>query len=138
MYNEVVQLYTYMDLFFFKFFFHLGWASLVAQTVKRLSAMQETWVRSLGWEDPLEKEMAAHSSILAWKIPWTVEPDRLPSMGLQRVGHDWVTSLFQNIEQSSLCYTVGPCWLSILNITVWDFPGGTVDKSPPANAGDSG
>ena len=49
-----------------------------------------------------------------------------------------MTSLFQNIEQSSLCYTVGPCWLSILNITVWDFPGGTVDKSPPANAGDSG
>ena len=46
-------------------------ASLVAQTVKRLSAMQETWVRSLGWEDPLEKEMAAHSSILVWKIPWT-------------------------------------------------------------------
>ena len=63
-------------------------ASLVAQTVKRLSAMQETWVRSLGWEDPLEKEMAAHSSILAWKIPWTVEPGRLPSMGSQRVGHD--------------------------------------------------
>ena len=62
--------------------------SLVAQTVKHLSAMQETWVRSLGWEDPLEKEMAAHSSILAWKIPWTVEPDRLPSMGSQRVGHD--------------------------------------------------
>ena len=60
----------------------------MAQTVKRLSAMQETWVRSLGWEDPLEKEMAAHSSILAWKIPWTVEPGRLPSMGLQRVGHD--------------------------------------------------
>ena len=61
--------------------------SLVAQTVKRLSAMQEIWVRSLGWEDPLEKEMAAHSSILAWKIPWTEEPGRLPSMGLQRVGH---------------------------------------------------
>ena len=62
--------------------------SLVAQMVKRLSAMQETQVRSLGWEDPLEKEMAAHSSILAWKIPWTVEPGRLPSMGPQRVGHD--------------------------------------------------
>ena len=60
----------------------------MAQTVKRLSAMQETQVRSLGWEDPLEKEMAAHSSILAWKIPWTVEPGRLPSMGSQRVGHD--------------------------------------------------
>ena len=61
---------------------------LVAQTVKRLSAMQETRVRSLGWEDPLEKEMAAHSSILAWKIPWTAQPGRLPSMGSQRVGHD--------------------------------------------------
>ena len=68
-------------------------ASLVAQTVKRLSAMQETRVRSLSWEDPLEKEMAIHSSILAWKIPWTAEPGRLPSMGSQRVGHDWATSL---------------------------------------------
>ena len=56
--------------------------------VKRLPAVQETWVRSLGWEDPLEKEMATHSSTLAWKIPWTEEPCRLPSMGLQRVGHD--------------------------------------------------
>ena len=53
----------------------------MAQMAKRLSAMQETWVRSLSWEDPLEKEMAAHSSILAWKIPWTVEPGRLPSLG---------------------------------------------------------
>ena len=68
-------------------------ASLVAQMVKHLSAMQETRVRSLSWEDPLEKEMAAHSSILAWKIPWTEEPGRLPSMGSQRVGHDWATSL---------------------------------------------
>ena len=67
---------------------HSVWASLVAQMVKRLSAIQETQVRSLGWEDPLEKEMAAHSSILAWKIPWTMEPGRLPSMGSQRVGHD--------------------------------------------------
>ena len=60
----------------------------MAQTVKRLSAMQETWVQSLGWKDPLEKEMTAHSSILAWKIPWTAEPGRLLSMGLQRVRHD--------------------------------------------------
>ena len=67
--------------------------SLVAQTVKRLPAMQETWVQSLGQEDPLEKEMAIHSSTLAWKIPWTEEPGGLQSMGLQRVGHDWVTSL---------------------------------------------
>ena len=64
------------------------WDSLVAQTVKCLPAMQETWVRSLGQEDPLEKEMATHSSILAWKIPWTEEPSGLYSMGSQRFGHD--------------------------------------------------
>ena len=60
---------------------------LVAQMVKRLSTMQETRVRSLGQDDPLEKEMAIHSSTLAWKIPWTEEPGRLQSMGSQRVGH---------------------------------------------------
>ena len=63
-------------------------ASLVAQMVKCLSAMQETRVQSLGWEGLLEKEMAAHSSILAWKIPWTAEPGRLPSMVSQRVGQN--------------------------------------------------
>ena len=62
--------------------------SLVSQMVKHLPAMLETWVQSLGWEDPLEKEMAAHSSILAWKIPWVEYPGRLQSMGLQRVRHD--------------------------------------------------
>ena len=61
---------------------------LVSETVKHLSAMQETWVPSLGREDPLGKEMTAHSSTLAWKIPWTEEPGRLQPMGLQRVGHD--------------------------------------------------
>ena len=65
----------------------------LAQRVKRLPAMQETWVRSLGQEDPLEKEMATHSSTLAWKITWTEKPGRLQSMGSQRVGHDWATSL---------------------------------------------
>ena len=63
-------------------------ASLVAQRVKRLPAMQGIWVRSLGQEDPLEKEMATHSSTLAWKIPWTEKPGRLQFMGSQRVGHD--------------------------------------------------
>ena len=63
-------------------------ASLVAQMVKHLPAMQETWVRFLDWEGPLEKEMAIHSSTLAWKIPWMDEPDRLQSMGSKRVGHD--------------------------------------------------
>ena len=72
---------------------HLPTGSLVAQTVKRLSTMQETRVRSLGWEDPMEKEMAIHSSTIAWKIPWTEEPGRLQSMGSQRVRHDWATSL---------------------------------------------
>ena len=64
------------------------WASLVAQSIKNLPAMQETQVQPLGWEDPLEKGMATHSSILAWRIPWTEEPGKLQSMGLQRVRLD--------------------------------------------------
>ena len=67
------------------------WASLMAQQVNNLPAVKETWeaqVRSLGWEEPLEKEMATHSNILAWEIPGTEEPGRLQSMGSQRVGHD--------------------------------------------------
>ena len=63
-------------------------ASLVAHTVKNLPAMQESWVQSLGQEDPLKKEMATHSSIRAQRVPWTEEPGGLQSMGLQRVGHD--------------------------------------------------
>ena len=70
----------------------IPWASLVAQMVKNLPAMQDTQVRSLGWEVPLEKGMATHSSILAWRIPWTEEPGGLQSVELQRVGHDWVTN----------------------------------------------
>ena len=62
--------------------------SLVAWLVKNLPAMQETWVQFPGQEDALEKGMATHSSILAWRIPWTEEPGRLQSMGLQRAGHD--------------------------------------------------
>ena len=85
--------------------------SLVAQMVKHLSTMRETRVRALGWEDPLEKEMAIHSSTVAWKIPWTEEPGRLQSMGSQRVGHDWATSLslssnmisYLGISSSVLC-----------------------------------
>ena len=67
--------------------------SLVAQRLKHLPPMWETWVRSLGRENPLEKEMVTHSSILAWRIPWTEESGGLQSMGSQRVGHDWATSL---------------------------------------------
>ena len=69
-------------------------ASLVTQTVKNLPAMQDTWVWSLGREGPLEKRTATHSSILAWRIPWTEESVRLQSMKLQRVRHDWETNTF--------------------------------------------
>ena len=75
-------------MYIIKISFKTRRASLVAQTVKNLPAMWETWIRSLGWEDPLEKGMATRSSILAWKIPLTEEPGRLQFMGLQRVGHD--------------------------------------------------
>ena len=74
----------------------------MAQRLKRLPAMKETWVRSLGQEDPLEKEMATHSSILAWRIPWTEEPGGLQSTGSQRVGHDWATSLSPSLRRSVL------------------------------------
>ena len=69
--------------------------------------MQETWVWALGWEDPLEKEMAIYSSTIAWKIPWTEEPGRLQSMGLQRVGHDWATSLITHVF---ICLSSYPAW----------------------------
>ena len=72
----------------------------MAQTVKNLPAMQETRVRFLGQEDPLEKEMAIHFNTLAWKIPWMEEPDMLQSMGSQRVGHDWAISLSLGISKA--------------------------------------
>ena len=71
---------------------HYTWASLVAQTVKNQTAVHETWVWSLGQEDPLEKEVATHSRILAWRIPWTEGPGGLQSMGSQKVECDWVTN----------------------------------------------
>ena len=81
------------------------WASLVAQLVKNLPVMQETWVRSLGWEDPLEEGMATHSSILAWRIPWTGEPGGLQSMGSQRVGHDWLSTAWFALSLYILYFT---------------------------------
>ena len=79
---------------YYSFWFcqHSARASLVAQMVKNLPAMWETWVQSLGWEDPLGKEMATHSSILAWRIPWTEENGGLQSMALQKVRHNWATN----------------------------------------------
>ena len=75
-------------------------ASLLAQMVNILSATQETWTWILGWEDTLEEEMATHSSILAWRIPWTEEPGGLQSMRLQRVRHDWDTNTHMLVERS--------------------------------------
>ena len=86
--HRVTKNQTRLSDFTFTFTKAISWTSLVAQTVKHLPAMWETRVPSLGGEDPMEKEMATHSSTLAWKIPWMEEPGRLQSMGLQRVGHD--------------------------------------------------
>ena len=85
--HGVAKTQTQLSDFTFTFLYILLIVSLVAQTVKHLPAMWETWLRSLGREDPLEKEMATHSSILAWRILWTEEPGGLQSMGLQGVGH---------------------------------------------------
>ena len=101
--------------------YHISRASLVAQWVKRLPTMRETWVQSLGREDPLEKEVATHSSTLAWRIPWTEKPGRLQSMGSQRVGHDWVTFPFP-----------------FPTIFPWGFPNGSDFKESACNAGDAG
>ena len=79
------------------FHFRLLWASLVAQAVKNLPAMQEAWVPSLGQENPLEKGMATNSSILAWRIPWTEKPGELQSMALQRVRHNSETNTLEQL-----------------------------------------
>ena len=83
------------------------WASLVAQMVKNLPAMWETQVRSLGWEDPLEKEMVTHSSILAWRSPWTEEAGELQSMGC-RVRRDWATDIHINIMDIYIVFNDPP------------------------------
>ena len=97
-----------------------SWASLVAQMVKNLPAMWEAWVWSLGWEDPLEKGKATHSSILTWIFPWTEEPGGLQSMGLQRVGHDWVTNTFTFFLSSWVTYLFGGCIVCVSCLHSWN------------------
>ena len=101
-------IYLFFSVFLFKSLLSFAWIlALVAQTVKCLPTMWESRVRSLGPEDPLQKEMVTHSRTLAWKIPWTEEHGRLQSMGSQRLAHDWLTSLsffllcqkYRNIER---------------------------------------
>ena len=98
-------------------------AFLVDQSVKHLPAVQETWVRSLGREDPLEKEMATHSSILAWEIPWIRKPGRLQSMGLQ-----------SQTELSTQTHSIP----SYMRTTSSLLPGGSDGKESVCNAGDLG
>ena len=98
----------------------------LAQMVKHLHAMRETWVQFLGLEDPLEKEMAIHSSTLAWKIPWMEQPDRLQSMGSQRVRHDWATSLsLQKTKQTSKRKTWQHSILTKWSESTWSIVGQT-------------
>ena len=90
----------------------IDWASLMAQTIKNLPAMRETWVQSVGWEDPLEEGMATHSSILGLENPWTEESGRLHSPWGRRVGHDWVTKHntwmdYMNVIQLLPCSGMG-------------------------------
>ena len=103
----------------------------MAQTVKNLPAVQETRVRSLGWEDPLEKEMAIHSSILAWRIPWTEEPGGLESMGPQRVRNDWAKHFhfhfckFRRINTTELEEEMANCFSILFCEIPWtEEPGG--------------
>ena len=116
-YNSlVIQIINIEGFYFFRgiwiFYKSFRMASLVAQLIKNLPVMLQTWVRSLDQENPQEKEMATHSSIFAWRIPWTEEPDELQSMESQRVGHDWVsnfTSAFKItskiMEKTHICHT---------------------------------
>ena len=93
----------------------------MAHRLKCLPPMWETWVQSLGWEDTLEKEMATHSSILAWRSPWTKEPGRLQSMGSQRVRHEWVTSFsleFHNVIIKTIRRTAQ--WANFQNIKCYE------------------
>ena len=99
----------------------------MAQTVRNLAAMQKTWVGSLSQEDPLETEMATHSSIPAWRISWTEEPGRLQSMRLQTVGHDWATNTFTlphilkvkiKFKKCSRCYL--PFFCGFLQSNWWE------------------
>ena len=94
-----------------------SWASLVAQTVKKLPAVRETWVRSLSWEDPLEKRTATHFSILVWRIPWTEEPGRLQSMKSQRVMTEWLwLSLHFSLEYFITRSRFTVSFLPLLNV----------------------
>ena len=132
MLNILIALDALFGLLLFDSQYTWAWSSLVAQMVKNPPAMQETWIQSLGPEDPLEKGMATHSSILAWRIPQTEEPRQLQSMDLQRVGHDWAaehthsplntTRFRENVSDNCKLYSaVERVWLMKLLRLPWIF-----------------
>ena len=104
-----------------------SWASLVSQMVKNLPAMWETWVWSLGWEEPLEKGTMTHSSILAWRIPWTEE---LVSMGSQGVRHNRLTFTFSHYIYIYICVCMKESEVAQSCPTLWD----PIDCSPPGSS----
>ena len=120
-------------------------ASLAAQIVENLPAVQETWVWSPGWEDPLEKGMATHSSILAWRIPWTEKPGGLQSMGSQRIRHDWATNTHAHTHTNSIYVSI-PISQFHMYVLMYDicfslsdlrgFSDSSVGKESSCNAGD--
>ena len=97
------------------------WTSLVIQMIKNLPAMQETQFQFLDWDDPLEKEMATHSSSLTWKIPWTEEPGGLQSMGSQRVGPDWVTNIHALCVNWKVTFVGVSIKFSLATFSFWIF-----------------
>ena len=99
-----INIYIYIYIYTHIYIHCIYKASLVAQRLKRLPGMWETWIWSLDREDTLEKEMVTHSSTLAWRIPWREEPGRLQSMGPHRVGHDWATSLILIVYTNTLTH----------------------------------
>ena len=108
----------------------------MAQGVKNLPAMQETQVRSLGREDPLEKGVATHSSILAWRIPGTEEPDQLQSAGLQRVEHDWSDWTCRQVSAPGTTLVIkyhGFWWCHFLTMLVWGWRTGRRERRPPSH-----
>jgi len=122
--QEVIGSYYYLDSKELDMTEQLTLHYTITQMVNNLPAVQETWVWSLGQEDPLEKGMANHSSILAWRIPWTEEPGRLQSMGSQRVGYDWATTTLRLtsyyssqclIEVNIRCSSLGSTEVAILS-----------------------
>ena len=117
-YRYIWDIYIYIP-YISRYIYIYIWASPVAQMVKNVHEMQETWIWSLGWDDPLEKGMETHSNFLAWRIPWTEDPGGLQSVGLQRVGHKLVAhlcSFAQCLITPNIIFYNESCWTCPLEL----------------------